>query len=274
MSCRVRARGGITIVKIPIKGPSSFTYNGDTKTLTFTDLESDYVTITGNSAVNAGNYTATATLKDGNYAWADGTIAPKTYSWSIAKLSVSKPYFSGTTSWTYDGSSHSPTVYNYNSSYMTQSGTRTATNAGSYSVTYSLRDSSNTQWSDGTTSNVVLSWSISKRSRSKPWVTMSPITGDIAPSGDLTSPCYFHVVETGELDSIPLENCFIHGGWGMIDIDRSGTYSYSDSGKYAEKFTFTGYGSSSNRGNYTVQIPATTNYAASAQNPRVYWFSW
>jgi len=42
-------------------------------------------TLTGNSAINAGSYTATATLKDG-YAWSDGTTSKsRAISWSIEK---------------------------------------------------------------------------------------------------------------------------------------------------------------------------------------------
>jgi len=46
-------------------------------------------TITGNSAVNAGSYTATVTLKSG-YAWKDGsTLQTRTIAWSIAKATNS-----------------------------------------------------------------------------------------------------------------------------------------------------------------------------------------
>ena len=41
------------------------------------------------SSINAGNYTATATLSNvNNYEWSDGTTAKKTYNWSIAKATL------------------------------------------------------------------------------------------------------------------------------------------------------------------------------------------
>lgn len=169
MSCRVRARGGGMIeVAIPVKG-SNPTYNGSSQTLSFSNLESDYVTITGNTGTNAGSYTATATLKSDTYVWSDGTTAPKTYSWSIAKRSFTKPYFSGAISWTYNGDSHTPSVGGYNSTWMNRSGTTSATDSGTYSITYSLKDTSNTSWTDGSTANVTLTWYINQRSGLKIW---------------------------------------------------------------------------------------------------------
>ena len=46
-------------------------------------------TLTNNTATDAGEYTATATLKEG-YVWADNTHEEKTISWSIAKAAGSK----------------------------------------------------------------------------------------------------------------------------------------------------------------------------------------
>ena len=67
-------------------------------------------TVTGNTATDAGTYTATATLNDkANTTWADGTTADKTYAWTIAKATdntVSASDYAGT----YDGAAHGITV--------------------------------------------------------------------------------------------------------------------------------------------------------------------
>ncbi len=62
------------------------------KTLTYTGKEqtgvdsSDYYTVSGNTATNAGSYTATLSLKDNkNYKWSDGTAADKKIKWTISK---------------------------------------------------------------------------------------------------------------------------------------------------------------------------------------------
>lgn len=64
--------------------------------------------------------------------------------------------------YTYTGSEITQTAIGYDSTLMTQSGTVSATNPGTYSVTYSLVDPLNCQWADGTTEDKTLYWSINK----------------------------------------------------------------------------------------------------------------
>ena len=60
-----------------------------------------------NSEKNAGNYSATYSIVNSNYCWVDMTTAPITVNWSIAQLEATLKW--GTTSWIYDGNSHSTT---------------------------------------------------------------------------------------------------------------------------------------------------------------------
>ena len=57
-------------------------YNGTEQTGV---AESLYYTLRGNKATTAGEYEATATLKDSEYKWSDGTDAAKTIEWGIEK---------------------------------------------------------------------------------------------------------------------------------------------------------------------------------------------
>ena len=68
-------------------------------------------TLTGNSGVDAGNYTAIAKLQSG-YKWNDGTIADKEISWSIGKRNpvVTDFNFNEPSNLTYDGNAKSATV--------------------------------------------------------------------------------------------------------------------------------------------------------------------
>lgn len=59
------------------------------------------------SGKNAGNYSATYSIVNSNYCWADMTTASVTVNWSIAQLEATLRW--GTTSWLYDGNSHSTT---------------------------------------------------------------------------------------------------------------------------------------------------------------------
>ena len=56
-------------------------YNGETQTGLF---EGEHYTLEGETAVNAGTHTATATLEEG-YAWSDGSDKPAEIQWTIAK---------------------------------------------------------------------------------------------------------------------------------------------------------------------------------------------
>ena len=59
------------------------------------------------SGKNAGSYSATYTIKNNNYCWADMATAPVTVNWSIAQLEATLRW--GTKEWLYDGNSHSTT---------------------------------------------------------------------------------------------------------------------------------------------------------------------
>lgn len=69
-------------VAIPAADTTVFTYDGNSKTYGIADT-ADY-TVTGNSQTNAGDHTVTVALKDkATTAWADGTTADKTYTFTI-----------------------------------------------------------------------------------------------------------------------------------------------------------------------------------------------
>ena len=69
-------------VAIPAADTTVFTYDGNAKTYSIADT-ADY-TVTGNTQTNAGDHTVTVALKDkATTAWADGTTADKTYTFTI-----------------------------------------------------------------------------------------------------------------------------------------------------------------------------------------------
>ena len=116
----------------------------------------DFYTISGNTATNAGSYTATATLTDSNHAWSDGSTTAKTITWEIGRKPITAPSFSN---YTYDGGEKIgvPSGEGY-----TLGGIVSATNAGTYTATAKLDDADNCEWADGTTANREITWSIAK----------------------------------------------------------------------------------------------------------------
>lgn len=96
------------------------------------------------------------------------TIGGQAYTASVAvtvsRIKVSAvPTQSGTL--TYNGASQSPTLSGYDATKMTLSGTRSATNAGSYTMQASLKDDKY-EWPDGTTTAKTVNWSIGKKAGS------------------------------------------------------------------------------------------------------------
>ena len=88
-----------------------------------------------------------------------GITKTTTLSVTVERKSLSTvPSQSGTL--TYSGSAQSPSWNNYNSAQLTLGGTTSATNAGTYTATFT--PTSNYEWSDGTTAAKSVSWTIGK----------------------------------------------------------------------------------------------------------------
>lgn len=79
---------------------------------------------------------------------------------TVNKKKIAVPYQTGSLS--YSGNTQHPSWANYDSNLMTISGTTGAMNAGSYTASFSLNDTANHEWADGTTGQKNVTWSISK----------------------------------------------------------------------------------------------------------------
>ena len=152
------------VVSVPTADKTSFEYNGGNIILPVSGYDSDCSTQTGTANATAvGNYTAKYELKSTqNYIWSDNTTAPKTIGWKVTVKSIAKPTITNTT-FDYDGNNHAPTITGYAADYMSQDGSTSSTNAGNFTVTYSLKDKVNTQWAGGGTGDVTLNWVINRK---------------------------------------------------------------------------------------------------------------
>lgn len=164
--------------KPTIKGNSSFIFDGNNHEVVFNNwdasLNHSYANYINRSgawfASDVGNHTVKFDLKDtANNQWTDSSTGTVELTWSITPLRLTKPSLTNT-SWTYDTNAHSPTINNFNSTYENQSGSDTATNAGTYTVTFSLKSTTNTTWADSTTGEVKCTWTINKAT---PTLTLS-----------------------------------------------------------------------------------------------------
>ena len=154
--------GGTTIVQKPTVAVGTYTYDGTAQGPTITGLDTDHCTVTNAKKIDAGTYTLTISLKNtSTMVWSDLTTADITAEYTIAKKGVTIPTVSG--SFTYDGTEKTATIGSTgDSAYWTQGGTVSATNAGTYTVTFDLNDLVNTKWSDDTTAQKSGSWTIAK----------------------------------------------------------------------------------------------------------------
>lgn len=147
----------LTVTPKKITKPTAVTglvYNGNSQTgvnapryaSTPSSPSSLIVEVSGTtSGKNTGSYSATYTIKNNNYCWVDMTTASITVNWSIAQREVTLSW--GTTSWTYDGNSHSTTctvgnLVGSDSCFINLSGNN-ITNAGSTTVTATALSNSN-----------------------------------------------------------------------------------------------------------------------------------
>ena len=154
-------------VAIPAKDATAFTYNGQAQTYTL--AENDAYTISGNvqTKANEAGYTVTVALKDtANTKWSDGTTDDKTYSFVIAKKSITAPA-EDTAAFTYNGQAQTYTLTE-SDAYTISGNVQTDANEAGYTVTVALTDTANTKWADGTTADKTYSFVIAKKSIAVP----------------------------------------------------------------------------------------------------------
>ncbi len=115
--------------------------------------------VTGGAAVNAGDYTFTATLKYApeNVKWAGDVEKVENIPWSIARKVIAAPTF--TTSFTYAPGQVRIALPKSEDDYDRE-GTPEAVDAGAYSCAAVLKDTVNYKWEDGSTERRPCSWRI------------------------------------------------------------------------------------------------------------------
>lgn len=144
-----------TIASLPTQS-NALVADGTQKVPEWNGYVVDLMTMSGDLyGVAAGSYTTTFTPTS-NYKWWDNTTGAKNATWTIESILVSIPFQNGTL--TYDGTNKTPAWSNFDSENSSVSVTG-QTNAGTYNATFSLLRG---KWSDGTTSNKTIPWTIEK----------------------------------------------------------------------------------------------------------------
>ena len=186
-------------VTVPTISDPTKVYNGSSQSPSLVNPDAEYLTISGDtSGTNVGSYTITFSLNNTqDYKWEDGTTEDKTATWTIERKPVEIPTVTDTTK-TYSGAAQSPTISNPAGADVTTGGTTSATNVGSYTITFDLADANNFKWSDDTTAQKTASWSIGKLTVTIPSVTNTSKTyNGSAQSPTITNPMSAYVVTSG-----------------------------------------------------------------------------
>jgi len=164
---------GIKLASIAVTtAPTKTAYNaGETFDATGMVVTATY---TNGATLAVGGYTVSPqTMTMGTtsvtIAYTEGGVSKTTtQAVTVSKVQVPVPTVSGTL--TYDGTAQSPTIQNEPStSIATRGGDASATNAGSYTKTYTLIDTANYEWA--TTWDGNLAWSIGKKATT---ISVSP----------------------------------------------------------------------------------------------------
>ena len=157
---------------------------------------------------------------------------------TVQRKTVSVPSQNGTL--TYNANSQSPNWSNYNTTYMTIGGTTSGINAGSYTATFTPK--SNYRWSDGTTTEKSVNWSIQKATG-----TLSLSTSSVSIDASNYSTGVKVTVTTNSTGTISATS------------SSSSIASATVSGK---TITIKGNGTTAGTATITVAIAADTNYTA------------
>lgn len=159
-----RKSGTWSITAIPVSVPSlqgTYYYIENTpQTVSITEYDSSIVGVSGTLvAADVGTYTVFFNIIDDGHMWADGTSEQKSATWSIQRAILTIPTLQNTY---YTGYTQSAPMSNYNSERETATGNVSATNAGTYTVYFDIKDIRHYVWSDGTDVQKSVTWTINQ----------------------------------------------------------------------------------------------------------------
>jgi hypothetical protein len=194
--------------------PTTFTYDAGSHSPSVSPSDggaSWHITGGTNSATAAGDYSFSVETTDKNYVGSD------TCYWSIGRVGVSCDF--GATSFTYDGGTKSLWHNTSNNSAVSGAGTDLATDAGSYTYTYSLNDTNNYYFENGNSAT----WTIDPKSVSFSFSNLAQTYDGGTKSADVSAS------DSGAMSSAQLD---VTKGpnVGQYTVSATATGNYSGSG--------------------------------------------
>ena len=160
------AGGGIKLVSIEITHSPNKTSYRPGQTFDPAGMEVTATYSNGATLLATGwTYTPTGALTESDQnvtvIYTEGGVsAQDTQIITVQKVTFDVPVQSGTL--TYNGDAQSPTWTGYNTAEMTVGGATSQTNAGTYQAVFTLKDKVGTAWTDGTTEDKTVNWTIGR----------------------------------------------------------------------------------------------------------------
>ena len=189
----------IYIEKIP-EQLGTLIYNGESQMPVWRYYDMDAFIIGGTiTATDAGEYTTTFQPAEG-YAWSDGGRAPVFCKWVILKKTINTKPSIEENELTFNGESQSPTLLNCNTDEIQVDGDIAKINVGDYEV--SCTPKANYCWKDGTSTPVVLNWSIAPCVRAVPVLAREHTYSGAAQSPTWENYPATGVTATGDLSGV------------------------------------------------------------------------
>ena len=248
-------------VAVPSLDASHFTYDGEEKSVALVQAVADdgYIAerSTGTTwfATNAGEYAVKVGLQyPASTYWGDDTTdtEDKTLNWDISKVQITKPTPLDNVQYVYDS---------YNKQFMldvvsAETGYYTVSNnirknAGTQTVTVSLKDKTNTEWADGTTADLEFTFTVQRRP-----VNVS-VSADAASHVYGNTPADVSISMTGAIDAF---SC----SYKVVCVDGEAPYA---------EYTPTEFDAGLNAGHYTlnpVYNDINGNYDVTVSEPFSY----
>ena len=168
-------------VAMPVETIKTYVYTGSVQSYEFASLgDSMQYTVTNATRLAAGTQTVTVALRDKqNYLWADGSDTDLTFDFTIAKKSLVIPT-PGDKVYIYNGNeqTYAFAVKGDTEQYEVVGDTRTE--VGTQTVTVSIKDKLNYEWSDGTAEDKIYSFSVNYADLTATTEGEDPITVKVA----------------------------------------------------------------------------------------------
>ena len=155
----------VEVINLPELDEDDFEFTGEDFDILeyLSNLDSDNIIVVKDyENAEPGTYQIILKLKDTySTTWPDGTTADKVLTYTVETIKITKPSLTQTVfAYTGNGVDINNYIEDFDENTTTKEGDLYATEIGDYRVTFSIKDTSQYAWADGTNGDLILSFTI------------------------------------------------------------------------------------------------------------------